>query len=79
VVLTDQQQPTPNVFLVHASEIVLDGVGDDDGLCESGEQCIFAPNIGYYQGEGDLHDEPCQFQDGTVTGVQLYGYSQNGS
>ena len=70
------QQPTPNTFLAHAIEIVLDGVGDDDGLCESGEACVYAPNLGAYQGEGD--PLPCTFVDGTISSVILYGYPTNG-
>lgn len=75
-VLTDQQSP-PNTFLIHAIERVLDGAGDDDGLCESDEVCIYAPNLGAYQGEGELAS--CIFSDGVVTSVSMLGYTINGS
>jgi hypothetical protein len=65
---------TPDVFLVAATEIMLDGVGDDDGLCESNEACVFAPNIGAYQGEGALLG-PCTFKNGVVKNVTMYGYT----
>ncbi|MBL9039812.1 MAG: hypothetical protein JNG84_14945 [Archangium sp.] len=31
-----------------------DGLGDEDGLCESGEACVFSRNKGAYQGTGTL-------------------------
>lgn len=69
-----------NRFLMNAIEIMDDDVGDDDGLCESNERCIYAPNIGAYQGDGDLVG-PCVFQDSStygVKGVQMYAYPNNG-
>lgn len=41
------------VFHKHAIEINDDWVGNDNGLCESNENCIYAPNLGAYQGEPD--------------------------
>ena len=40
--------------LRNAIEIIGDGIGDDDGLCETNESCIYTPNIGAYQGHGNL-------------------------
>ena len=72
-----------NVFLKNAVEIVGDLVknpsGNQDGLCESGEACIFMPNFGSYQGEGTL-GAPCTFTGGNgVTGVTIYGYATDGA
>ena len=53
-----------------------DGIGDDDGLCESNESCLFSPNLGAYQGEPTVAPEPCVFEDGTVVGVTLRGRVQ---
>jgi hypothetical protein len=75
--LTDGQT-TPNIFLPNATEILFDPLGDDDGLCETGEACVFSPNFGFYQGEGELTLGTCIFQDGLVAGVQMYAYSANG-
>lgn len=75
VAVTDWQT-TPNTFLVHAMELVLDDVGDDDGLCESDEACLYTPNMGAYQGEGE--PATCNFQDGSVAGVTMYFYPDNG-
>jgi hypothetical protein len=62
---------------VSAFEILDDGVGDDDGLCESGEACVYAPNFGAYQGEGAL--QPCTFPSGgTIKNVSMVGYPVNG-
>lgn len=68
-----------NRFLINAFEIVLDNIGDDDGLCESNEACIYMPNYGAYQGEGDYQSQgTCQFQDGTISGVSMYAFPTNG-
>lgn len=68
-----------NRFLINAFEIVLDGIGDDDGLCESNEACIYMPNYGAYQGEGDYEAQgTCQFQNGTISGVSMYAFPTNG-
>ncbi|MFN7683968.1 MAG: putative Ig domain-containing protein [Oligoflexia bacterium] len=52
--------------------------GDWDGLCEDGETCVYAPNIGAYQGHGTISSGSCSFSDGAVAGVTLRGYSSNG-
>jgi hypothetical protein len=62
-----------DTFLRHAREIG----GDGDGLCESGETCLYLPNIGAYQGHGALVDAGA-FVDGVVTGVTLLRYESNG-
>jgi hypothetical protein len=41
-------------FLDNANEVMLDHVGNDNGLCELGEDCVFTPNYGRYQGHGSL-------------------------
>lgn len=51
-VVTDTFTP-PRTFLRHATEIVLDGIGNDNGLCETNEHCLWSPNFGAYQGYGD--------------------------
>lgn len=77
--VTDQMT-TPNTFLINAFEIIDDSIGDDDGFCESNEACIYSPNYGAYQGEGDYSAAgTCTFQNGTVTGVQMYAYPVNGN
>lgn len=43
-----------NIILRNAYEILGDWIGNDDGLCNSNEDCIYTPNIGAYQGHGDL-------------------------
>jgi hypothetical protein len=70
-----------NKFLLHATEINFDGPGDDDGLCESGEACVYSPNFGYYQGEGNLTSS-CVFTGGVNTGdltnITIKAFSVNG-
>lgn len=64
-------------YLKHAIEIHADLAGNNDGLCESGEICIYAPNVGSYQGEGAVLG-PCTFTGGAVTGVQIYAFPTTG-
>ncbi len=64
-------------FLRNSVEIMEDGVGNENGLCESNETCLFTPNIGSYQGHGNLVSAGA-FTDGTITGVTLMQYETNG-
>ncbi len=64
-------------FLRHAIEIQGDGVGNDNTLCETGETCLYTPNMGAYQGHGNLISADT-FIDGTITGVTLMKYENNG-
>jgi len=69
-----------NTFLIDAIEIANDAIGNDNGLCESGETCLYTPNIGAYQGHGNLISAGA-FTDSTIggiTGVTLLKYSNNG-
>ena len=77
MVATDQHV-SPNTYLLHASEILLDYIGDEDGLCESNETCLYTPNFGAYQGHGTIGDEPCLFESGVVSKVTMFAYSENG-
>ncbi len=65
-------------YLLSAFEIIGDESGDDDGLCESSEACIYAPHIGAYQGSGTFRPSVCPFDDagGTtaVVGVTMHYY-----
>ncbi|MDX1959083.1 MAG: hypothetical protein SFU98_10960 [Leptospiraceae bacterium] len=75
-------------FLRNAVEIFGDGVGNENGICESGEECIYTPNIGAYQGHGNLipantttsTTNSCSDIDssGTITNVKLWKYETNG-
>ena len=64
-------------FLRQAVEISDDGIGNDNLLCESNEACIYTPNMGSYQGHGTLTSAGA-FIDGTITGVTLWKYTNNG-
>ncbi|MDH5752099.1 MAG: hypothetical protein OEZ59_06745, partial [Deltaproteobacteria bacterium] len=69
--------------LINAVEIAgdVDGdgnmIGNDNSLCESGEDCLFTPNMASYQGHGTLVSAGA-FTDGTITGVVLWRYDTNG-
>lgn len=64
-------------FLFNAIEIDRDGIGNDNGLCESEESCIYAPNLGAYQGEGAIREQ-CAFSNGLVFNVIMRAYSTTG-
>ena len=60
--------------LQYANEILFDEKGDDDGLCEANETCLFMPHIGGFQGDGG-YTAPCTFsQSGGIGGVTLVSY-----
>jgi hypothetical protein len=65
------------VFLRNAVEIMDDGIGNENLLCESSEDCLFTPNIASYQGHGNLISAGA-FTDGNITGVNLWMYETNG-
>ena len=64
-------------ILRNAVEIIGDGYGNENGLCESNERCLHTPNIGAYQGHGNLISAGT-FTNGTLTGITLYKYATNG-
>ena len=68
---------TTTTFLRNAVEIAQDGIGNDNGLCESNETCLFTPNIASYQGHGDQVSAG-SFTNGALTGITLVKYSVNG-
>jgi hypothetical protein len=60
--------------LQFANEILFDESGNDNGLCEANETCVFMPHFGGYQGEGG-YTSSCLFSDaGGIAGVTLLGY-----
>ena len=63
--------------LRNAIEILDDNIGNNNGLCESDETCLYTPNIGSYQGHGNLISAGT-FTDGTLTGITLIKYETNG-
>ena len=66
------------IFLRGAVEIWDDGVGNDDGLCESDETCLYSPNIGAYQGHGELISAGNIGSGAAIENVTLVKYSTNG-
>lgn len=83
-----------STIIPNATEFIGDGIGNENGLCESNEVCLFTPNIGVYQGEETNPTVNCpagttyrwwgktyckmSFIDGTVTGVTLLRFDTNG-
>lgn len=60
--------------LNHAVELV----GDGDGICESYETCLYAPNFGSYQGHGALIPAGTFIDGSNAVGVKLLKYQSNG-
>lgn len=70
----------PKKFLIYAVEITDDFLGNNDGFCESNERCVWSPNIGAYQGHGDLvYSKTCSFTSSTdFSNIKLIAYPNNG-
>ncbi|MBL7714082.1 MAG: hypothetical protein JNL01_01360 [Bdellovibrionales bacterium] len=77
ILYTDNQNGS-RPYLKNAVELVGlgFGTGNEDGLCESGETCLYTPNFGAYQGHGTA--DSCLYTGSTITGVNMIGYSTNG-
>lgn len=69
--------PSATAHLYNATEIMGDAIGDDDGMCESNEHCLFSPHFGGFQGKTDATAKygNCTFVDGAVTGVQMFKHA----
>ncbi|MFO7592415.1 MAG: right-handed parallel beta-helix repeat-containing protein [Pseudomonadota bacterium] len=66
-----------STYLRNATEISGDGIGNDNALCESGETCLYTPNIGAYQGHGALVNAGT-FTNGELTGITLMKHESLG-
>jgi hypothetical protein len=67
-----------STFLRNTMELLDDGVGNENGLCESNETCVVLRNLGGYQGHGALVSAGSIGAGGTITNVTLLAYAQNG-
>ena len=70
-----------STILRNSVELINDGVGNDNGLCEANEDCLLTPNIGAYQGHGNLISASTASSgcaDVTSQGIKLYQYETNG-
>ena len=66
-----------NSYLKNAVEL-LESTGNRNGLCESGDTCLYTPNFGAYQGHGELTSCTFTAGSGNITGVTVKSYLQNG-
>ncbi len=65
-------------FLRNAIEIDGDGVGNDNGVCESNEDCVYAPNIGAYQGSGGITAGYCiPAGSAGLSNIRIFKYNTN--
>jgi len=70
-------------YLKNAVEPFGDNSGNDNGLCEAGEKCLFTVNTGHYQGQGQLEivedtDKVWSSDPPTADDITLERYPQNG-
>ncbi|AFM13685.1 hypothetical protein [Turneriella parva] len=63
--------------LRNAYEILNDARGNDNGLCESNEACMYTPNFGAYQGHGRIVSVG-NISGGDFLNVDLYRFETNG-
>lgn len=63
--------------LRNAVEILNDARGNDNGLCESNEACMYTPNFGSYQGHG-RRNYVGNVNGGLISNVDLFRYAVNG-
>ena len=67
-------------FIVNAVESPDEpqAVGNHDGLCNAGETCVYAPNIGAYLGHGTITDD-CTMAPATLWSAgSMYAFPNNG-
>ena len=61
-------------FLSNAIEVLGSRYGNDNGVCEANEECIFTSNLGSYQGiyNPNATSQTCTYSNTTVANVTLY-------
>lgn len=64
-------------LLKDVMEISGDGIGNDNGICEAGETCLYNPNMGAYWGHGNYVDTGCDVS-GIIAGVTIKKFASNG-
>jgi len=52
--------------------------GNDNGICEANEVCLYTPNLTSYQGHGEIVNSIFGTGDGSIPGVTLKKYETNG-
>ncbi len=67
-----------STFLRNAVELLADAIGNEDGLCNSQETCLYTPNIGAYQGHGALVSAGDFSNGDTLSNIKLLQYTYNG-
>ncbi len=67
-----------SVLLRGAVEVLADGVGNDNGLCESRERCLVTPNVGAYQGHEDAQIVGTIGQGAQLSDIVLLRHPVNG-
>ncbi len=64
-------------YLENSVEIVSDNIGNNNGLCENNETCLYTPNLGAYQGDGVLESVD-GFTEPVDSNITLLQHTTNG-
>jgi hypothetical protein len=67
-----------SLFLRNAAEVLDDRIGNENGLCESGETCWHTRNIGSYQGHGVIEMAGTIEAGGPLEQIVLLRRAENG-
>ena len=67
-----------STILRNAVEMQGDGIGNDNTLCETNETCLYTPNMGSYQGHGNLISAGSIGTGGMLENIILMKYETNG-
>ncbi|HMV76457.1 MAG TPA: hypothetical protein PKA14_00885 [Leptospiraceae bacterium] len=67
-----------SLALRNAVELIGDSVGNENGICEKYENCIYSPNLGAYQGHGSVVSATSCSPVISSAGINLYQFQING-
>ncbi|HMZ61942.1 MAG TPA: hypothetical protein PL048_24435, partial [Leptospiraceae bacterium] len=67
-----------SLALRNAVELIGDSVGNENGICEKYENCIYSPNLGAYQGHGSIVPAASCTSNISSAGINMYQFQING-
>lgn len=67
-----------SLALRNAVELIGDSIGNENGICEKYENCIYSPNLGAYQGHGSLISATSCSPSISSAGINMYQFQING-
>ncbi len=67
-----------SLALRNAVELIGDSIGNENGICEKYENCIYSPNLGAYQGHGSITLATSCSPSISSAGINMYQFQING-